>query len=144
MYMDVVSRGTIAHPVEAVWAVLSDFAALKTWHPGIVTCEADGSETGAKRKVTLTDGRSATERLDELDADNHVLAYSVTESSRPATVGVAAQITLTRASEESTGVEWVVSVPESDDLTEEIVTGMRSYYPMRIQNLADAVERTAG
>jgi uncharacterized protein YndB with AHSA1/START domain len=142
--MDVVSQGVIAHPVQAVWAVLSDFSALKVWHPSIVTCEADGSRTGAHRRVTLTDGRSATERLDELDAERHVLAYSVTESSRPATVGVAARITLTPATKESTMVEWVVSVPESDDLTEEIVGGMRSYYPMRIQNLADAVERSAG
>src|SRR4051794_23661601 len=111
MYMNVVSRGTIPHPLEAVWAVLSDFAALKMWHPGIATCEADGSGVGALRRVTLTNGRSATERLDELDTERHVLAYSATESSRPATVGVVARITLTRATEESTDVEWDVSVP---------------------------------
>ena len=90
------------------------------------------------------EGRAgATERLDELDADRHVLAYSVTESVRPATVGLSARITLTETEDGSTAVEWVVSPPESDGLTDEMIDGMRSYYPTRIQNLGDAVERKA-
>jgi carbon monoxide dehydrogenase subunit G len=142
--MDITSRGTIEHPIEAVWAVLSNFADLKAWHPGILTCESEGSGIGSVRRVTLKDGRGATERLDELDEEHHVLVYSVTESVRPATVGLSARITLTEAGADSTSVEWVVSPPESDGLTDDMIEGMRSYYPTRIQNLADAVARKAG
>lgn len=141
--MDITARGTIDRPIDEVWAILSDFAGLQEWHPGLATCETEGSGVGSLRRVTLKDGRGATERLDELDESTHTLVYSVTESVRPATIGLSARITLSAASDASTEVEWVVSPPESDGLTDEIIEGMRAYYPSRIQNLADATHRRA-
>jgi carbon monoxide dehydrogenase subunit G len=141
--MDIAARGTIAQPIDKVWAILSDFAGIQAWHPGLLSCETEGSGIGSLRRVTLKDGRGATERLDELDETSHTLVYSVTESVRPATIGLSARITLTETSDTSTAVEWVVSPPESDGLTDDIIEGMRAYYPSRIQNLADAANRQA-
>src|SRR3954447_11742590 len=80
--MDITARGTIDHPIDAVWEVLRDFAGLKAWHPQLLTCETEGTGIGAVRRVTLKDGRGAAERLEVLDADRHVLAYSVVDAVR--------------------------------------------------------------
>lgn len=139
--MDITARATIEQPIDEVWAILSDFAGIQAWHPGLLTCEAEGSGIGAVRRVTLKDGRGATERLDVLDESRHTVVYSVIESVRPATIGLSARISLTKTSARSTEVEWVVSPPDSDGLTNDIIQGMRAYYPSRIQNLADAADR---
>lgn len=141
--MDITSRGTIDHPIDEVWAVLSNFADLMAWHPGLLTCEPEGTGIGSVRRVTLKDGRGATEKLDVLDQDRHVLVYSVTESVRPATIGLSAAITLTEAGADSTSVEWVVTPPANSGLTDEMLEGMRAYYPTRIQDLGNAVPRQA-
>lgn len=141
--MDITSRGTIDHPIDEVWAVLSNFADLMAWHPGLLTCEPEGTGIGSVRRVTLKDGRGATEKLDVLDQDRHVLVYSVTESVRPATIGLSAAITLTEAGADSTSVEWVVTPPANSGLTDEMLEGMRAYYPTRIQDLGNAVARQA-
>jgi uncharacterized protein YndB with AHSA1/START domain len=141
--MDIIARGTIHHPIDRVWDVLQDFHGLMAWHPGLATIESEGSGVGSLRRVTLTDGRAATETLDVLDRDRHVLVYGVTESARPATVGMSAAITLTEIGDSSTAVEWVVTPPDRPDFTDEIADGMRAYYPSRIQNLADEVGRRA-
>lgn len=141
--MQITSRGTIDHPIDEVWAVLSDFGNLMAWHPGLLTCEPEGTGIGSVRRVTLKDGRGATEKLDVLDEERHVLVYSVTESVRPATIGLSASITLTGADADSTAVEWVVTPPDNSGLTDEMVEGMRAYYPTRINDLGDAVARRA-
>ena len=141
--MEITSRATIDHPIDEVWAVLSDFAGLQAWHPGLLTCETEGIGVDSVRRVTLKYGRGATERLDVLDEAQYVLVYSVIESIRPATIGTSAWINLTKTDDHSTLVEWIVSSPHAEGFPDDIADGMRAYYPSRIQDLADEVGRRA-
>lgn len=59
--------------VDEVWAVLSDWAAVGDWFPGISACEVDG-ET---RTLTLGNGATIVERITAVDDERHRLEYEV-------------------------------------------------------------------
>lgn len=135
--MDITTTGSLEWPLPLVWSVVADFAGLEAWHPLIEGCEADGSRVGALRTVFFTD-RTVVERLDELDEASHCLTYRVVESTRPATLGLTARITLSEHEDRSTFIEWVTSVPAA---AEHLGADLAAYYPQRLQHLAGAVQR---
>jgi mxaD protein len=60
----------IAAPPDKVWAVVKEFGAISTWHPGVKESKGHaGNEAGGERIMTLKGGQ-LTESLDEyLDKD---------------------------------------------------------------------------
>ena len=66
----------IEAPPDAVWAVLTDFAAYPDWNPFMVSIAGD-LETGAKLAVTMQNpgGRPTTFRPEVLRADEHRLRW---------------------------------------------------------------------
>lgn len=133
--MDLRTTGTLDWPIDEVWAMLADFSGLAVWHPLIEACEADGSEVGALRTVRFSD-RSVVERLDVLDDAGHTLVYRVVESTRPASVGLSARITLTEKDSARTLVEWIAGLPPG---AEDLAANLATYYPLRIQHLREAL-----
>jgi hypothetical protein len=119
-----------------VWAIVGDFTALQVWHPRIRSCVADGSAVGSRRTVDLGD-RVAVERLDELDDDRHVIAYSVVEGM-PLTIGVTGRIRLESAAPDITSVEWLTTVPNRAS-SKDLVSRLKTYYMSRVEDLGHAV-----
>jgi len=60
-----------AEPAE-VWAAISDFCGIATWHPGFTSCVTDGD----RRILTLLDGSQWIER--QLERDEGTMRYSYT------------------------------------------------------------------
>ena len=75
-------------PIERVWKTVADFNGLPAWMPGMKdsTIE-DGkkpTEIGAVRKLGMAGSKDILrERLEELDAGNHVITYSVLAGPLP-------------------------------------------------------------
>lgn len=70
-------------PAAAVWAIVADFCAIATWHPGVVKCAGDGgNEPGASRVLTIGEdgGPEIHEELLKYDAANMTYKYKVTRT----------------------------------------------------------------
>jgi len=75
-------------PIERVWRVASDFNGLPAWMPGmkdsVIEPGKKASEIGAVRKLGMAGSKDILrERLEELDADGHVITYSVLAGPLP-------------------------------------------------------------
>lgn len=123
-------------PVATVWRTVSDFPGIMAWHPMIESCEADGADPGALRRIRLN-GREVVERLDVLDAEHHVVQYSVTEG-RPQSLGTTGRIQLEPLDGEKTQVTWVTTLPDLPGAAD-LVPELRSYYATRVEHLRRAV-----
>ncbi len=66
-------------PVEAVWSLVRDFAALPAWVPGLRSCVMEGGgpgdQVGAIRALTLGDGTLVREKLLTLDDSRYLFRY---------------------------------------------------------------------
>jgi len=66
----------IGAPCELIWSTLLDFGSIGDWYPGLAGVEATGAaERGATRTITLANGESFTEKLDEVDRLAQALSY---------------------------------------------------------------------
>ena len=63
---------------DEVWKLLREFGGLADWMPGIDTCVVDGDV----RTLGMM-GMEVKERLEKLDDDNRVIAYSLFEAPIP-------------------------------------------------------------
>jgi len=72
---------TIAAPVAAVWAQLSDFAGIQPG-PGIESVEYEGEGVGMVRRIHLPAG-VVVERLEELNADTRTFRYAIINDDSP-------------------------------------------------------------
>lgn len=133
----IVTRGTLPVSIEQAWKTVGDFAGIHRWHPLIEGCDADGSEVGALRTIYFSD-REVVERLDELDAENHVIQYSVVKSTRPQTIGLTGRIELGRVSDEETSLVWTTTPPDLPGAAI-LVPGLIQYYADRVGHLRDAL-----
>jgi uncharacterized protein YndB with AHSA1/START domain len=75
----VVVEDVIPAPLERVWPVLSDFGALARY-AAVSSCTTQGEGVGMLRTVTGF-GKTACERLDEIDHERHRYVYSLVGKS---------------------------------------------------------------
>lgn len=85
-------------PPAAVWAVVSDYAALQAWHPAVERSEStEGNTEGSLRTLHLKGGGVVVERLKKYDADAMSYSYRMEDpgpipvSNYSATLSVSAQ-----------------------------------------------------
>lgn len=65
-------------PIGEIWAVISSFGCEKIWFPDMKSVDLKGYGIGSVRTYTFHEpGRIAWERLDYVDAENHVVRFSV-------------------------------------------------------------------
>jgi hypothetical protein len=73
----VVEKIEIDAPADKVWAIVGNFQDM-SWHPAIAKTEGSGgSDTGAKRKLTLKSGGEIEESVVKLDAAGKSLSYKI-------------------------------------------------------------------
>ncbi len=59
-----------------IWAVISDYCAIQTWHPAVTACHSDkGDEIGSIRTITLDNGEQIREILAKHDPENFKLQH---------------------------------------------------------------------
>lgn len=68
-------------PADEVWALIGEWNALPTWHPGVQACALEGG--GLLRRVRLADGTELVEKLESVDAVGRTYTYSVTSGLLP-------------------------------------------------------------
>ncbi len=65
-------------PAEKVWAMIGNFADAATWLPMVESSTGEGgNEAGAKRVLTLTDGKQIFETLKKHKADKMSYSYRI-------------------------------------------------------------------
>jgi mxaD protein len=78
--LDVEASRTFRCPAESVWRLLGAWGGLAAYGGGVTSCEADGSQVGAIRHVTLADGTRFSERLVDLDSAAMTYAYTFVDA----------------------------------------------------------------
>lgn len=80
----VYTSSVIDAPADRVWAVVRDFNALPSWHPGIRDSRIEGNhpsdKIGCVRNFNLKDGGNIRERLLALSDYDYSCVYSILES----------------------------------------------------------------
>jgi hypothetical protein len=113
-------------PADAVWAVLSDFAAIKIGGP-IESVVYEGTGIGMIRTLGMNGGR-VVERLDVFDPANRTFAYSILNDDNPLPFsGYSAMVKLIDNGDGTTTVEWTGNfdakeAPEADAIR--VATGI--------------------
>lgn len=71
---------TIDAAPAAVWAVAGKFDGLAAWHPGVKAVKATGGDAaGAEREITLQNGATLKEGLDEYDSAGLKYGYRMSD-----------------------------------------------------------------
>ena len=66
--------------VDKVWGIISDFCAIKDWHPDVKACESDnGNQPDSIRIITLENGQAMKEKLVKYNAEEHLYQYMLVE-----------------------------------------------------------------
>jgi carbon monoxide dehydrogenase subunit G len=68
---------------DAVWNLVGRFNGLPEWHPAISASEVEGEGDTKVRKLTLMDGSTITERLEESDEEGRSYTYSIVSGPLP-------------------------------------------------------------
>lgn len=99
---------TIKAKPDAVWKVVGNFAAIKDWHPDVEASEGSaGQASGGTRKVTLKNGGTLQEALDEYKPDGFTYSYRMGEADLKALPVSSYSATLTVTPEgDGSKVEW--------------------------------------
>ncbi|MSQ11430.1 MAG: SRPBCC family protein [Dehalococcoidia bacterium] len=71
-------------PADTLWKTVSDFGGVKKLAPDMVkSCTVEGKGVGSIRRIVLTAGGVAAERLESFDAKGKSLSYSIIEAPLP-------------------------------------------------------------
>jgi mxaD protein len=130
---------TVAAPIERVWAMISDFSAIQTWHPEVLRCEASGVGVGARRAVHFKDWW-VEEGLAELDPAGHALAYEVTGGTRTEVIGARSRMSLAPLGPATTQLTWASQLPGEGAAGDALKTSLEAYYRIRVGHLRAALD----
>nr|WP_083656694.1 SRPBCC family protein [Mongoliimonas terrestris] len=142
----------IAVPCELIWSKLRDFGSIGDWHPGLMKVEATGaSERGATRTITLLNGETVVEKLDEVNGDLQSMSYRLsTENLKALPVSFyTAKMTVSRPEGgASCRVDWegrfyrgdTTNEPPPELNDEAAVTAMTDFFKVGLTGLKEAME----
>ena len=98
---------TIAAPPEAVWDRLKDFSALQNWHPAVESSQTTaGNEIGSVRTLNLKGGGKIVEELTRYSAEEHRLAYKMTDPGPIPVTNYSSTLSVTPGDGGTSVVEW--------------------------------------
>ncbi|MEG6509038.1 SRPBCC family protein [Methyloligella sp. 2.7D] len=142
---------TIDAAPDEVWAVAKDFAGIKDWHPGVTEVTSKGgNEVDAERTLTLENGGTLIDSLDEYLDDEMsysyrlenediehfpVSFYSATFSLKPADGGKTTVDWMGRFYRADTG-----NFPSENQNDEAAIAAMTAYFQQGLGGLKAEVE----
>ncbi len=74
---------TIHASAPKVWDLVGDFGAIGKWLPGVTQCRSEGQGIGMLRRLSLANGGSVVERLEEMNDAERFYRYGMLEGSLP-------------------------------------------------------------
>lgn len=99
----------IAAPPAAVWALVGEFGNCARWNPRLASCTADqGNAAGSRRVLTLAQGGSLSEELDEHLPAEMSLSYRSGRTVDPKVLAVGSYTARLRVvkTERGSRLEW--------------------------------------
>jgi N-acetylglutamate synthase-like GNAT family acetyltransferase len=133
---EVTVTGTVAAPVDKVWAIVRDFGNL-AWG-GIAGTTLEGRGVGAVRTFA-SQGLTIRERLETLDELAHTLTYSILEPSPVPWTSHLARIALV-PERAGTRVEWGARFKPSGLSDAQVSAILQNIFENGVRNLKRAVE----
>lgn len=121
--VDVKEEVSINAPVDAVWAKIGGWCAIKDWHPAVIECEEITEGDVTRRKLTLDGGGTIMERLTGT-ADN---SYSYVIEESPLPVANYAATIKVEADGDNSKVTWSSTFDakdKTDSEAAEIISGV--------------------
>ncbi len=124
----------IPRPIDAVWAVLSDFRGL--WHPAISTSRIVTDHGKVTRAFTATDGGTYREQLTYLSHSGREFRYRMIDGI-PGIQGYTAQVTATPKGRK-TKVIWRAQVSGPKARIKTVAQGSEAIFALGMEALATA------
>jgi mxaD protein len=141
----VVETVEIAAPVDRVWNVVKDFAAIAQWHPGLAASEGSGGNApGAQRSLRFRNGEEVVEELDAYDEANREYTYRLRrENVKAIPVSSYSVVFKVTAVGDGSRVEWksrlyrgdTGNMPPEELNDEAAVRAMRSFFRSGLDHL---------
>jgi hypothetical protein len=124
------SSTVIEAPVDAVWALLKNFANVSRWHPDVMESPIENDGTGQTpgdiRSLKLRDGTPVRERLLAISNESMSYTYSVIEAPLPISNHSSA-VSISATPDNRTAITWTAefSVDDGADASA-IALGMKA------------------
>lgn len=137
---------TIDRPIEVVWSVVSAFGAIKTWMPGIETCQILEDKPqppayGAVRAVANL-GIVMEETLEICDTKEHFTSYRLKDGGPWEMKGCRGSSKLRALGENRTEWTWSCDAEEiSDAAIEEVTPALIPFFKSGISEARRILER---
>ncbi len=74
---------TVHRSAESMWREVGSFQGVARWHPMLVSSPDEGDQPGSTRTIQTRDGHRMVEQLTQVDSDEHLYRYEVTETALP-------------------------------------------------------------
>jgi hypothetical protein len=95
----------LAVPADKLWQTIGGFNSLPDWHPGVAKSEVSGEAKGSTRTLTLPNGATLVERLEESNPTNKVYRYSILSGPLPVADYVA-EVRVKDNGDKTSTLEW--------------------------------------
>jgi hypothetical protein len=110
--------GTIRASAPRVWDLVGNFGRIAKWVPWVAESRVEGEGIGMRRYLTLVNGASLIERLDEMNEAERYYRYSLVEGALPVTAYSAALWIRPAFDSASSTIEWAASFTPREDLVD--------------------------
>lgn len=132
--IEVSLKTTIDAPADAVWAIVGDFNALPRFIAAATRSEVAGEGIGAVRTLTLPDGATLRERLEDHDSGNRSLEYTILDGPLPV-ADYRARMTVVATGDRSCEMRWASTFEPSGTDEEEARRTIAGIYEMGFEGL---------
>jgi hypothetical protein len=113
------SSTVIEAPVDAVWALLENFANVSRWHPDVLESRIENGGTGKRpgdvRSIKLRDGTPVREKLLAISDESRNYTYSVIEAPLPIR-NHSSTVSLSATPDNRTAITWVAEFIVDDGI----------------------------
>lgn len=136
--MQAAATETLNHPIEKVWALMSDFGNM-SWAPGIERTEVIGEGIGMTRRIHMPGMDPIDEVLASMDQDKHHYSYTIPSGVPMPVSDYRAEVQLNAKGDSQTEVIWSFSgTPEGAD-EKELADITLGFYRQMIGWIDDAL-----
>lgn len=128
--------GTIRASAPRVWDLIGDFGGIAKWVPSVAKSRVEGKGIGMRRYVTLVNGATQVERLDEMNEAERYYRYSLVEGALPVTAYSAALWIRPAYDSASSTIEWAAAfTPREDVLDIDVQRQIEGFLQAGLDNL---------
>jgi hypothetical protein len=131
----IVETVRIAENADALWQEIGKFGNVGQWHPLLAKVDSEGEREGCVRTAQAKDGSRQTERLLEINADEHFYRYRLESTKMPVSDYVA-EFKVEDNGDDTSTVVWSAEFkPQSDEA--KTTEGIRNFLKAGLDNIGN-------